>query len=95
MSDGDIKTSERWVDRLERELGANWTGIRKARHTTEQKRDMLRNAFQGKIAPDTSLVVFGSVAREEMTSGSDSDWILLVDGQAMPEHGDQKHAYRR
>jgi hypothetical protein len=88
---GDIKTSEPWVDRLERELRANWAAIRKARYTTEQKRAVLRNAFQGKIAPDTSLVVFGSIAREEMTSGSDSDWILLVDGQAIPEHADQKH----
>jgi hypothetical protein len=26
-----------------------------------------------------------------VTSGSDSDWILLVDGQAHPEHGDQRH----
>jgi hypothetical protein len=27
-----------------------------------------------------------------MTSGSDSDWILLVDGQASPEHLDHEHA---
>src|SRR5215475_14480587 len=87
----DIKMAERWVDRLERELRANWAAIRKARNTTELKRAMLRKAFEGKIAPDTSLVVFGSIAREEMTSGSDSDWILLVDGQAIPEHADQKH----
>jgi predicted nucleotidyltransferase len=49
------------------------------------------NAFREKISPDTSLVVFGSIAREETTSGSDLDWILLVDGQAIPQHGDQKH----
>jgi predicted nucleotidyltransferase len=49
------------------------------------------NVFEEKISPDTSLVVFGSIAREEVTSGSDPDWILLVDGQALPEHGDQKH----
>jgi Nucleotidyltransferase domain len=36
------------------------------------------------------VVLFGSIGREEMTSGSDADWILLVDGQAVPEHEDQK-----
>lgn len=92
MPDRDIGTPERWVDRLERQLGANWAAIRKARATTEQKRAILGAAFEERIAPDTSLVVFGSIAREEMTSGSDSDWILLVDGQAVPEHADQKHA---
>jgi hypothetical protein len=61
------------------------------RTKAEEKRTLLRVAFQEKIAPDTSLFVFGSIAREEMTSGSDSDWILLVDGQAHPEHGDQRH----
>jgi hypothetical protein len=85
------KDAERWVDRLERELGATWTAIRRARTTTEDKRKSLQHAFEEKIAPDTSLVVFGSIAREEMTSGSDSDWVLLVDGQAQPEHGEQKH----
>lgn len=35
---------------------------------------------------DTSLVVFGSLARGEWTSGSDLDWTYLIDGQANPEH---------
>jgi len=91
MSESGIRTPELWVDRIERELGADWPAIRKARLLTSQKRAALRSAFQEKISPDTSLVVFGSIAREEMTAGSDSDWILLVDGQATPEHGDQKH----
>ena len=34
---------------------------------------------------DTSIVVFGSLARSELTSGSDLDWVLLVDGFADPE----------
>jgi predicted nucleotidyltransferase len=84
--------SEGWVARIERELGANWTAMRKARITSDEKRESLRRAFEGKIAADTSLVVFGSIAREEMTSVSDADWILLVDGQAQPEHSEQRHA---
>lgn len=35
---------------------------------------------------DASFVVFGSLARDEFTAGSDLDWTLLVDGQADPEH---------
>ncbi|MGO4883564.1 MAG: DUF294 nucleotidyltransferase-like domain-containing protein [Bryobacteraceae bacterium] len=85
-------SAEGWVARLERELGANWTAIRKARITTGARRAGPRSAFEGKIAADTSLVVFGSIAREEMTSVSDADWILLVDGQAQPEHGEQRHS---
>jgi hypothetical protein len=55
-------SAERWVDRLERELGATWTAIRKARTTTNQRCVNLRLAFEEKIAPDTSLVLFGSIA---------------------------------
>ena len=35
---------------------------------------------------DASFVVFGSLARDEWTSGSDLDWTLVIDGQADPEH---------
>lgn len=38
------------------------------------------------LPPDSSLVAFGSLAREEWTSGSDLDWVLLVDGQVSPAH---------
>jgi predicted nucleotidyltransferase len=80
---------------LERRLGADWPAIRQARAATQAWRRRIADAFEGKVAPDTTLVLFGSIAREEMTSGSDSDWILLVDGQAIPEHGDQKHEIAR
>jgi len=35
---------------------------------------------------DTSLVVFGSLARDEWTSASDLDWTYLIDGQANSDH---------
>lgn len=91
-SDMASPASGGWVERLEHQLGANWAAIRGARRATAEKRLALRQAFERNIASDTSLVVFGSIAREEMTSGSDSDWILLVDGQAQPEHSEQRHA---
>src|SRR5262245_27078452 len=57
---------------------------------TQQRRAGLTAAFASHGSPDTSLVVFGSVAREEVTSGSDLDWILLIDGQSVPEHKEQE-----
>ncbi|HEX8432409.1 MAG TPA: nucleotidyltransferase domain-containing protein, partial [Longimicrobium sp.] len=42
----------------------------------------------GIAPPDTSIVVFGSLARDEFTSGSDVDWTLLLDGQADSGHLD-------
>jgi len=35
---------------------------------------------------DTSLVVFGSLARDEWTCASDLDWTYLIDGQANSDH---------
>jgi predicted nucleotidyltransferase len=79
------------IEVLERALKAEWLNIRKSREATSQNRAKLVRAFEGLVAPDTSLVLFGSVARQQMTSGSDADWILLIDGQAFPEHADQKN----
>jgi predicted nucleotidyltransferase len=36
--------------------------------------------------PQASVVVMGSVARGEVTEGSDFDWMLLIDGASDPEH---------
>jgi len=38
------------------------------------------------LTEDTSVVVFGSLARDEYTSGSDADWTLLIDGAADSNH---------
>jgi predicted nucleotidyltransferase len=49
--------------------------------------DTLLTDQLGKYASeDTSLVVFGSLARGEWTSGSDLDWTYLIDGQANSDH---------
>src|SRR5450631_1698916 len=54
------------LDQLEARLGANWTAIRAAREATRAKRQKLAECFITHDSPDTSLVVFGSVAREEV-----------------------------
>ncbi len=42
--------------------------------------------LRGEDPSDTSLVVFGSLARGEYTPGSDVDWTLLIDGRADEGH---------
>jgi predicted nucleotidyltransferase len=80
---------------VEARLGADWMSIRAARAARNQRRVELEKAFAAQGSSDTSLVVFGSVAREEVTSGSDLDWILLIDGQSVPEHKKQERAIER
>ncbi len=46
----------------------------------------VEKAIEGLTSTDAGFVVFGSLAREEWTQGSDVDWTLLIDGQADPEH---------
>jgi hypothetical protein len=48
--------------------------------------ERLQAGLGGYIPPDTSFVVFGSLARSEFTLGSDLDWTLLLDGPADPAH---------
>ncbi len=42
----------------------------------------------GLVPADTSVVVFGSLARDEWTIGSDMDWTLFVDGQVDSGHAE-------
>jgi predicted nucleotidyltransferase len=54
---------------------------------TREELDSLLSEEVGKYtSEDTSLVVFGSLARGEWTSGSDLDWTYLIDGQANSDH---------
>lgn len=61
-----------------------------SRNASLKTREELDNLLSAKIpkyaTEDTSLVVFGSLAREEWTSGSDLDWTYLIDGQANSDH---------
>ena len=83
------------IDLLENRLGANWTAIKKARKDTADRLQELHEIFASRKSPDTSVVVFGSVARQEVTSSSDLDWILLIDGQSVPEHKEQERGIER
>jgi predicted nucleotidyltransferase len=80
------------VQALEARLCANWGHIRRARERANSKREELRSELAGFDSEDTSVVVFGSLARDEFTDGSDIDWTLLIDGSADPKHLELVHA---
>src|SRR6266566_271363 len=70
--------------------GGNWPTMAKAEASAREERAKRAAAFSaaGLIPADTSLVVFGSLARGEWTQASDLDWTLLVDGQVVGQHAD-------
>jgi predicted nucleotidyltransferase len=67
-------------------LGVQWNQLAAAAARTGQKKSQLSQALAGLDSADTSIVAFGSLARNEFTQGSDIDWTLLIDGQAASEH---------
>lgn len=71
---------------LQCQLGSNWPHLVDAKARAVAKRTALRQALIGKDSDDTSIVVFGSLARDEFTNGSDIDWTLLIDGFADTQH---------
>lgn len=76
------------VAELEQRLLADWSHLRQARFVADEKSAWLRKALSGLDSADTSIVVSGSLARGEFTSGSDIDWALLIDGWADSRHHD-------
>ena len=64
--------------------------LRTARETSRKTREELDALLSSEIgkytSEDTSLVVFGSLARGEQTSKSDLDWTYLIDGGAKSDH---------
>jgi predicted nucleotidyltransferase len=64
--------------------------LRAAKEAAAKTREKLDELLSAEIpkytSEDTSLVVFGSLARGEWTSASDLDWTYLIDGQANSDH---------
>jgi len=71
---------------LEMRLGVDWLHLRTARELAASKLLELRQALEHLDSEDTSIVVSGSLARDEFTKGSDVDWTLLIDGPSDPGH---------
>lgn len=80
-----MEESTSTLQRLEGRLGVRWPAIARARTETAERLRQLDLGLAEFTSEDASVVVFGSLARGEYTSGSDLDWTLLVDGQTYPE----------
>jgi predicted nucleotidyltransferase len=76
----------RTVKDLAEQLGAEWPALASGREKARVEIERIRETCKDLVMPDTSLVVFGSLARAEYTDVSDVDWTLLVDGITIPEH---------
>src|ERR1700687_4022096 len=76
------------LDRLRANLEIELLNIDTARANAQSFRDRLESGLFGMTSDDRSVVVFGSLARDEFTAGSDVDWTVLVDGVANPQHLD-------
>jgi len=73
---------------LSRRVGQQWPNIEAARALSRERLAQLREAFADSDSDDTSIVVCGSLGREEFTPGSDIDWCLVLDGIADSGHHD-------
>ena len=74
------------VEALGEKLNVRWKNLAAARSRSTEMLRKLQEALSWFDSSDLSVVVFGSLARGELTQGSDIDWTLLVDGQADPQH---------
>ena len=74
-------------------FGRNWPAIEKAGLDADVQLSCLNEVIRAKYvdSSDISVVVFGSLARREWTTGSDLDWTLVIDGEANHEHGNTAH----
>ncbi|PQO36612.1 DUF294 nucleotidyltransferase-like domain-containing protein [Blastopirellula marina] len=81
FSDSDsIKT-------LSESVGQTWPAIEQLQQESRSQLAKLRQAVASTKPPsNTATVVFGSLAREEWTRSSDTDWTFLIDGPSDIEH---------
>jgi predicted nucleotidyltransferase len=89
-----MATANSWIDERdpinapEQRLAVYWHHLGVAREASRAKRNEIEKLATGLDSRDTSIVVSGSLARDELTPGSDIDWTLLSDGSADLKHHD-------
>jgi predicted nucleotidyltransferase len=74
--------------KLEERTGASWQAIRQASIDAVAMRTKLNTGLVQFTSKDSSVVIVGSLARQEFTAASDVDWMLLVDGLSDPKYLD-------
>jgi len=84
---GETRGSRDFLKELAALVGEEWPAIFAARERARQHESKLRSLVAQLGPPSgTSVIAFGSLAREEWTSGSDVDWTLLIDGPSDVSH---------
>ena len=87
---GGSETPIDYLGQLAKMTGRTWDHVLKARSDALAVQQLILESLSSHLgrfySSDTDVVVFGSLARKEWTSGSDVDWTLLIDGQAIPQH---------
>jgi hypothetical protein len=86
MPNGTIDPTFDYVAQFSTEMGTEWPAMVTARNDALQVQELLRSSLRRFTSDDVDIVVFGSLARREWTSGSDVDWTILIDGQADSQH---------
>ncbi len=78
------------IERLQKLTGKKWDIIKLAENNSIKEKEKIAKLLYVNgtkiIDSDCDFVVFGSLARNEFTSGSDLDWTLLIDGISKPDH---------
>lgn len=74
------------VDQLAARLNTEWMHLQVSRDLAVKIRKELTTAVQDLTSTDMSIVLAGSLGRDEFTGGSDIDWFLLIDGSADSDH---------
>lgn len=86
MPNETIDPAVDYVAQLSGETQTVWPTIVAARTDALEVQELLRSTLRQFTSDDVDIVVFGSLARREWTSGSDVDWTMLIDGQADSQH---------
>ena len=79
---------------LEEKQPRQWAALAQARAAAMEVTAQIQNAIKSEVdlvSSDATVVLYGSLARGEWTTGSDVDWALLVDGQSDPDHHECLH----
>ncbi len=86
MPDGTIDPLHDYVADLTSLARERWSTIAAARADALAVQSLLLDKLREFTSGDVDVIVFGSLARQEWTSGSDVDWTILIDGQANAQH---------
>jgi predicted nucleotidyltransferase len=77
------------ITELSKQCNRQWPAISSAYEETQKQLRLLTDLIEKEMGPtssESSIVVYGSLARDEYTATSDVDWTLLIDGQSDPKY---------